>query len=82
LGGRGTVGFYYGDMGNWLSVMRDLSNYFVISPVNMIYALKQALENIFEEGLQSRAHGGREQKRHTVNSLGDRGNAKGTKIQV
>lgn len=48
------VGFWYGDLRNWLPVMRDPSQYFATPPVNMIYALSEALKLILKEGLEER----------------------------
>jgi len=46
--------FYYGDLRNWLPVMRDPSKYFATPPVNMIYALSEALKTVLKEGLEKR----------------------------
>jgi aspartate aminotransferase-like enzyme len=54
------VGFWYGNLLNWVPVMRDPSKYFATPPVNMIYALSQALTLILSEGLDTRF------KRHRV----------------
>lgn len=48
------VGFWYGDFKNWLPVMRDPSQYFATPPVNMIYALAEALKALLSEGLEER----------------------------
>jgi aspartate aminotransferase-like enzyme len=48
------VSFWYGDFRNWLPVMRDPSVYYATPPVNMIYALHQALKIILSEGLEQR----------------------------
>jgi len=46
---------YYGDFKNWLPVMRDpATKYFATPPVNMIYALSDALKLVLEEGLEKR----------------------------
>ncbi|MEM3700139.1 MAG: alanine--glyoxylate aminotransferase family protein [Candidatus Bathyarchaeia archaeon] len=46
--------FWYGNLLNWLPVMRDPSQYFATPPVNMIYALSEALKIVLEEGLSER----------------------------
>ena len=46
--------FYYGDLKNWLPIMRDPAKYFGTPPVNMIYALSHALRLVLEEGLEKR----------------------------
>jgi alanine-glyoxylate transaminase/serine-glyoxylate transaminase/serine-pyruvate transaminase len=51
---KSTVNFWYGDLRNWLPVMRDPSQYFATPPVNMIYALSQALKTLLNEGLEQR----------------------------
>ncbi|MEM3596719.1 MAG: alanine--glyoxylate aminotransferase family protein [Candidatus Bathyarchaeia archaeon] len=48
------VNFWYGNLKNWLPTMRDPSIYFATPPVNMIYALSEALEIILNEGLENR----------------------------
>jgi aspartate aminotransferase-like enzyme len=54
------VGFWYGDIKNWLPIMSDPSKYFATPPVNMIYALNESLKSILAEGLEHRF------KRHHV----------------
>jgi len=51
---KSPVNFWYGDLRNWLPVMRDPSKYFATPPVNMIYALSEALKAILSEGLEQR----------------------------
>jgi aspartate aminotransferase-like enzyme len=46
--------FWYGNFLNWLPVMRDPSRYFATPPVNMIYALSEALKIVLNEGLNER----------------------------
>lgn len=53
-GRKAPVGFWYGDMKNWLPVMRDPSKYFATPAVNMIYALSEALKDLLAEGLEQR----------------------------
>jgi aspartate aminotransferase-like enzyme len=48
------VGSWYGNLKNWLPVMRDPSQYFATPPVNMIYALSEALKILLSEGLNER----------------------------
>jgi len=48
------VGLWYGDLKNWLPIMRDPSKYFATPPVNMIYALSESLKVILAEGLEQR----------------------------
>lgn len=48
------VSFWYGDIRNWLPIMRDPSGYFATPAVNMVYALSEALEAILVEGLEQR----------------------------
>jgi aspartate aminotransferase-like enzyme len=48
------VGLWYGDLKNWLPIMRGPSKYFATPPVNMIYALSESLKTILTEGLEPR----------------------------
>lgn len=48
------VGFYYGDLKTWLPVMRDPSKFFATPAVNLIYALRESLRMILQEGLEHR----------------------------
>ena len=48
------VGLWYGDLKNWLPIMRDPSKYFATPPVNMIYALSESLKGMLAEGLEQR----------------------------
>lgn len=50
----GTIRDYYVDFEKWISVMNDPSKYFATPPVNMIWALKEALKIIKEEGVENR----------------------------
>jgi aspartate aminotransferase-like enzyme len=55
IGKRKTpVSLWYGNLLNWLPVMRDPSQYFATPPVNMIYALSEALKILLNEGLNER----------------------------
>jgi aspartate aminotransferase-like enzyme len=51
---KNPVGFWYGNFLNWLPVMRNPSQYFATPPVNMIYALSEALKILLIEGLNER----------------------------
>jgi aspartate aminotransferase-like enzyme len=51
---KSSVGFWYGNLRNWLPVMRDPTKYFATPPVNMIYALNEALKKLLAEGLAKR----------------------------
>ncbi|MEM3874439.1 MAG: alanine--glyoxylate aminotransferase family protein [Candidatus Bathyarchaeia archaeon] len=48
------VGSWYGSFKNWLPVMRDPTRYFATPPVNIIYALHEALRLVLDEGLENR----------------------------
>ncbi len=48
------VGSWYGSFKNRLPVMRDPTKYFATPPVNMIYALHEALRLVLDEGLENR----------------------------
>jgi len=48
------VGSWYGSFKNWLPVMRDPTKYFATPPVNMVYALHEALRLLLDEGLENR----------------------------
>ena len=51
---------FYGDLKMWLKVVRNPENYHSTQPVSMVYAINEALDMIFEEGLERRF------KRHSV----------------
>jgi aspartate aminotransferase-like enzyme len=51
---KAPVGLWYGDLKNWLPIMRDPSKYFATPPVNMICALSESLKAILAEGLEPR----------------------------
>lgn len=51
---------FYGDLKMWLKVVRDPENYHSTQPVSMVYAINEALDMIFEEGLERRF------KRHSL----------------
>ncbi|UCG27227.1 MAG: alanine--glyoxylate aminotransferase family protein [Bacteroidales bacterium] len=52
------VGNYYVDWNNWLPVMNAYESgkpsYFGTPPVNLVYALKKSLDQILEEGMETR----------------------------
>jgi alanine-glyoxylate transaminase/serine-glyoxylate transaminase/serine-pyruvate transaminase len=48
------VQLWYGDLKNWLPVMRDPSKYFATPAVNMIYGLSESLKAILAERLEPR----------------------------
>lgn len=50
----GTIPEYFIDFDKWLPVMQDPSKYFATPPVNMIWALKESVEIIKEEGIENR----------------------------
>src|SRR5699024_10759156 len=50
----GQINAYYCDIKKWLPVMQDPSKYFATPPVNLIYAYRQGLRLIIEEGLEKR----------------------------
>ncbi|MDR1623235.1 MAG: alanine--glyoxylate aminotransferase family protein [Synergistaceae bacterium] len=50
----GTIPESYFDFERWIPVMRDPSKYWGTPPVNMIWALKEGLRLIKEEGLEER----------------------------
>ncbi|MEM4576121.1 MAG: alanine--glyoxylate aminotransferase family protein [Candidatus Nezhaarchaeales archaeon] len=45
---------FYGDLKGWLKVVRNPENYYSTQPVSMVYAINEALDAIFEEGLEER----------------------------
>lgn len=51
---------FYGDLKGWLNVVRNPENYYSTQPISMVYALNEALDMIFEEGLERRF------KRHEI----------------
>lgn len=50
----GTIRDYYIDFEKWIPIMNDPSKYFATPPVNMIWALKESLRIIKEEGIENR----------------------------
>lgn len=50
----GIIPEYYCDFNRWLPIMHDPSKYFATPPVNMIWAMKEALSLIKNEGLDRR----------------------------
>lgn len=51
---KSQANLWYGDLKNWLPVMRDPTQYFATPAVNMIYALSEALKIMLSEGLDNR----------------------------
>ncbi len=52
----GKIAAYYADLLNWESSMRDARIYFSTHAVNLMYALRAALQIILREGLEARFH--------------------------
>ncbi|NLK43314.1 MAG: alanine--glyoxylate aminotransferase family protein [Tissierellia bacterium] len=50
----GTIRDYYVDFEKWIPIMNDPSKYFATPPVNLIWALKETLRIIKEEGVENR----------------------------
>lgn len=50
----GNITEYYVDYENWLPIMLDPSKYFATPPINLIWALQEALNVIEEEGIENR----------------------------
>lgn len=50
----GTIMDYYIDFENWIPIMNDPSKYFATPPVNLIWALKESVNIIKEEGIENR----------------------------
>jgi alanine-glyoxylate transaminase / serine-glyoxylate transaminase / serine-pyruvate transaminase len=45
---------YYADIYNWIPIMNDPSKYFATPPVNLIYAYREGMRMVLEEGLEKR----------------------------
>ena len=54
------IATFYGDLKGWLNVVRNPENYYSTQPISMVYALSEALDMMFEEGLERRF------KRHKI----------------
>jgi len=55
--GRETpISMFYGDLKGWLPIMRNPLDirYWATPPINLIYALREALNQIFDEGVEKR----------------------------
>lgn len=52
--GLGRIPEYYIDFDKWLPIMQDTSKYFATPAVNMIWALKESVAIIKEEGIENR----------------------------
>ena len=50
----GTIPEYYADFYQWLPIMHDPSKYFATPAVNLVWALKESISIIQEEGLENR----------------------------
>lgn len=50
----GTIPEYYIDFEKWLPVMHDTSKYYATPAVNMVWALKESIRLIKEEGIEER----------------------------
>lgn len=50
----GTIGEYFVDFNNWLPIMHEPSKYFATPSVNLIWALKESIRLINEEGIENR----------------------------
>lgn len=50
----GTIPEYYVDFEKWLPIMHDTSKYYATPAVNMIWALKESVRLIKEEGIEAR----------------------------
>ena len=50
----GSIKDYYVDFEKWAPIMEDPSKYFGTPPVNLIWALKESLRIIKEEGVENR----------------------------
>jgi aspartate aminotransferase-like enzyme len=51
----GTIPEYYVDFDKWLPIMENTSKYFATPAVNLVWALKESVAIIKEEGLKARA---------------------------
>lgn len=58
----GTIPEYYIDFEKWLPIMQDPSKYFATPAINLIWALKESVRIIKEEGMENRY------KRHEKNA--------------
>lgn len=50
----GTISEYYADFEKWLPIMHDPAKYFATPAVNLVWALKESVRIIKEEGLDAR----------------------------
>src|SRR6056297_1791613 len=50
----GTIKEYYIDFDKWLPIMKDPTKYFGTPPINLIWALKESVKVIKEEGIENR----------------------------
>lgn len=59
----GTIPEYYIDFEKWLPIMKDTSKYYATPAVNMVWALKESVRLIKEEGIENRY------ERHRKNAI-------------
>lgn len=52
--GLGTIPEYYIDFEKWIPIMNDPSKYFATPAVNLVWALKESVKLINEEGIEAR----------------------------
>ncbi len=69
----GTIPEYYADFENWLPIMNDPSKYFGTPPIHLIWALKESVQIIFEEGVDKRYDRHLKDARHIQNALENKG---------
>ena len=50
----GTIPDYYIDFEKWIPIMEDPSKYFATPPINLIWALKESVNIIKQEGIENR----------------------------
>lgn len=50
----GTIAEYYLDYEKWIPIMENPAKYFATPPINLIWALQEALDVIEEEGIEAR----------------------------
>ncbi|MCQ2547221.1 MAG: alanine--glyoxylate aminotransferase family protein [Clostridia bacterium] len=50
----GVIPEYYVDYEKWIPIMQDPAKYFATPPINLIWALQEAIKTIEEEGIEAR----------------------------
>ena len=68
-----TIPEYYVDYEKWIPIMDDPSKYFATPAINLVWAMKEAIRIIMEEGLENRFDRHEKQAaamRHALKSLG------------